>query len=189
MHLHHGIWHLNPNKGERRGKRSSWSGREKKSWYPSITDGLGNARYPSLGEEIWPTSQAAMPNDSRGPGGNKTSSIFSEWLTRTFASVAHQTQVGARWGEYQAGRISERIRGCAGLHEDAELYCQCYMITVHLPGLYGRHSWSTLAEEPQHHPTLSSITGISLLLPVFSEMRLYLDKMGDFSYYQVDPPA
>lgn len=102
--------------------------------------------------------------------------FLSERLTRALGSLAHQAQVDAGWGEYQAGGI----RGYVWLHEDAELYCQCCMIPVCLPGLCCSRSWSALAEEPQHRPTLSSIVAISLPLPVLPEMHLYLDKMGDF---------
>lgn len=42
---------------------------------------------------------------------------------------------------------------------------------------YSSHSWSTLAEEPQCHPTLSSVMGISLPLPVFPEVYFCLARM------------
>ena len=106
VHLHHGIWHLNPNLKQRRewrGKRSSWTGKEKKSWYPSITDGLRNARYPSLGEEMWPTSRAAMPNGNRGPGGNTASSFFF-WMIDQDTWEPGTSDAGGCW----LGRVSGR---------------------------------------------------------------------------------
>lgn len=164
-------WGLTPqpqfqSTGERRGKRSSWIGRENKSWYPVLTDGLGNSRYDS---------QAAIPKSNRGPGGNTASSIFPEWLTRTLGNSSHQLYVCAGWGEYQEGPVrgSEVMFHRTGMQGSVvnAVWSLCTCLD------YSLHSWCTLAEEPQCHPTLSSIVGVSLPLPVLPEVHFCLDRM------------
>lgn len=88
---------------------------------------------------------------------------------------AHQLSVCAGWGEYQEGSVRgsevmfHRTRIQSSLVNAVWSLCTCLD--------YSSHSWSPLAEEPQRHPTLSSIMGISFPLPMLPEVRFYLDKM------------
>lgn len=91
---------------------------------------------------------------------------------------AHQLSVCAGWGEYQEGSVRGSEVMFHGTRIQSSLVNAVWSLCTCLD--YSSHSWSPLAEEPQRHPTLSSIMGISLPLPMLPEVCFYLDKIPLF---------
>lgn len=138
---------------------------------------------------MWPTSQAAIPKGNRGPGGYTVSSIFFQMIDQDTWEPGPPDSGGC-WLDRVSGRRHQWMRasevslitwGCRALLSVMWSLCSCLGCIA--------QSWYTLAEEPQHHPALSSIMGISLPLPIWPEVRLYQDKMEDFTCFQVELPS
>lgn len=106
-------------------KRSSWIGREK-SCYPIITGGLGNSRYHKPGSHTKEQQRTWR----------KYSFLHFFWMTDQGTWKPSPSAVCVSWLGRVSGRIRERLRGYVSGNWDAELCCQCCVITVHLPVLF-----------------------------------------------------
>lgn len=155
-----------PTSKQRRKKRkkSSWIGRENKSWYPIITNGLGNSRYHKPGSHTkgqlrtwrkysflhfflndWPGNVGAWP--------------ISCMCVLDGESIRKDQGEAQRFMFHGIGMQISVVNAVWSL-------CTCLD--------YCSYSWSTLSQEPQCHPPLSSIMGISPPLPVLPEVHFYL---------------